>query len=327
MIDGPTLTSLLALFDKHCRDDDWREVLRLICSQIDEQFVGNIATHLIQMANVDEWDGQKLLPEWPLATECLVEARSLWKLDEIWESILLGIAAIIGKYHGMIHHRACAAAYPDDGFLWSIVSAIRTLSSRWVIDGALRQSVTARLASIHGIASTCAIELMDCLNNDRDQMNAIAQGNSRRDREAAIFLLAEKWADNETRVLFEKIVLSDDDPYAGSAALIAMSSKWVDSGTREFLERRGEDRHECVRRAALQAFVEKWPGELSSFGKILITEHLDGREPYLDSHQPIPPEHIERAAAKSEIAAADLDAQIASLNQHLGWDIRVGDRP
>ena len=78
---------------------------------------------------------------------------------------------------------------------------------------------------------------------------------------------------------------------------------------------------------ALQAFVEKWPGELSSFGKISITEHLDGREPYLDSHQPIPPEHIERAAAKSEIAAAYLDAQIASLNQHLGWDIRVGDRP
>ena len=34
-IDG-----LIALFDQHCRDDEWREVLRLICGQIDETFVG-----------------------------------------------------------------------------------------------------------------------------------------------------------------------------------------------------------------------------------------------------------------------------------------------
>ena len=36
-IDG-----LIALFDQHCRDDDWREVLRLICGQIDETFVGRV---------------------------------------------------------------------------------------------------------------------------------------------------------------------------------------------------------------------------------------------------------------------------------------------
>ena len=36
-IDG-----LIALFDEHCRQDEWREVLRLICGQIDEAFVGRI---------------------------------------------------------------------------------------------------------------------------------------------------------------------------------------------------------------------------------------------------------------------------------------------
>ena len=33
-----TIDELITLFDQHCRDDDWLEVLRLICGQIDEQF-------------------------------------------------------------------------------------------------------------------------------------------------------------------------------------------------------------------------------------------------------------------------------------------------
>ena len=59
----------------------------------------------------------------------------------------------------------------------------------------------------------------------------------------------------------------------------------------------------------------------------MIPKDLDGSGPYLDELQPIPPEHIEKAATKAGVAAADLDAEIASLNQHLGWDIRVGARP
>ncbi|HLQ44909.1 MAG TPA: hypothetical protein VK137_09290, partial [Planctomycetaceae bacterium] len=71
-----------------------------------------------------------------------------------------------------------------------------------------------------------------------------------------------------------------------------------------------------------------WPDESkSSFGKIVITRDLDGREPYLDPLQPIPRKHIEKAATKTGLAAAALEAQIASLNQHLGWDITVGARP
>ena len=42
----------------HCRDDDWREVLRLICGQIDEQFVGRIVEHLATRTDLEKWDGQ-----------------------------------------------------------------------------------------------------------------------------------------------------------------------------------------------------------------------------------------------------------------------------
>ena len=66
---------------------------------------------------------------------------------------------------------------------------------------------------------------------------------------------------------------------------------------------------------------------LSHFGRILSTKNLDGTGPYLDHLQPLSTEHIEEAAAEAGIAVGDLEAQIASLNQHLGWDIRVGARP
>ena len=41
-----SLEGLLEIYDSHCRDDDWQEVLRLICGQVDEQFAGMIIARL-----------------------------------------------------------------------------------------------------------------------------------------------------------------------------------------------------------------------------------------------------------------------------------------
>ena len=38
----------------------------------------------------------------------------------------------------------------------------------------------------------------------------------------------------------------------------------------------------------------------------------------------MPREHIEKAAAKAGIRPDDIDAQVASLSAHFGWDITVG---
>ena len=46
---------MIALFDEHCRQDEWREVLRLICGQIDETFVGKIVEHLATRTDLDKW--------------------------------------------------------------------------------------------------------------------------------------------------------------------------------------------------------------------------------------------------------------------------------
>ena len=68
---------LIALFDAHCRDDDWREVLRLICGQIDEQFVGRIVESLATRTDLEEWNRVTPLPELPLAVWCMSEVRQL----------------------------------------------------------------------------------------------------------------------------------------------------------------------------------------------------------------------------------------------------------
>ena len=70
-IDG-----LIALFDEHCRQDEWREVLRLICGQIDEAFVGRIVERLATRTDLEKWDGETPLPELPLAIGCLSEVRN-----------------------------------------------------------------------------------------------------------------------------------------------------------------------------------------------------------------------------------------------------------
>jgi len=79
---------LIALFDAHCRDDDWREVLRLICGQIDETFVGRIVEHLATRTDLEQWDGDTPLPELPLAIWCLGEVRNVSRLDSCGRILL-----------------------------------------------------------------------------------------------------------------------------------------------------------------------------------------------------------------------------------------------
>jgi len=62
----------------------------------------------------------------------------------------------------------------------------------------------------------------------------------------------------------------------------------------------------------------------SEFGRILPTRDLDGVGPYLDPLEPIPRKQIERAAANSGIRPDVIDAQVASLSAHLGWDVTLG---
>ena len=48
---------------------------------------------------------------------------------------------------------------------------------------------------------------------------------------------------------------------------------------------------------------------------------------HLDPLQPISRGHIQQAAKKTDIRPDDIDAQVASLSAHLGWDVTRGAKP
>ena len=176
-------------------------------------------------------------------------------------------------------------------------------------------------------------------------------------RRAALQALAAKWPDETTRALLAQRAVQDDNYGPRSAALQALAEKWPDEATRALLAQRAvQDDNDDPRSAALQALAAKWPDEAtrdllaqravqdpddqvavpafsalgrmhSQFGRILPTRDLDGVGPYLDPLQPISRDHIEQAATKTGIRPDDIDAQVASLSAHLGWDVTRRAKP
>ena len=178
-------------------------------------------------------------------------------------------------------------------------------------------------------------------------------------RNAALQVLAEKWPDETTRELLAQRAVKDDNEYPRSAALQALAENWPDETTRELLAQRAvKDDNEYPRSAALQALAENWPDEttrellaqravqesgrrrhevrpVAHAGQNALgvrphpadDETWTASEPYLDPLEPIPRDHIQGAAERAGIQRDDLDATVAAISAHFGWDITVGARP
>jgi hypothetical protein len=503
---------LIALFDAHCRDDDWREVLRLICGQIDEQFVGRIVEHLTSRNTIDEVHHLKKAPEIPLAIWCLSEVRnsasltragqrlfrvviqvfqknsiydeldqilaaarelgSMWPgvkwdddyendFDQLFELREEGAPVSTGCWPVFVAHvfddrlrvanlavcgnwsarssafEILAQKWPDETTRKLLAEravndeagicrgdALKALFSKWpdantrtLLEERVVQDklIEPRIVSINALAEAwpdentrslleehavrdedefgrqTAMKVLAETWRDETTWKLIAERADRDEdestRRAALQALAEKWPDETTRELLAQRAVQDDHEYPRSAAIQALAENWPDEATRELLVQRAvQDDHEYPRYAALQALVGKWPDETtrellaqravqdehwhpriaalgalakkwpdettremlaqlaiqgpdgkdrgehcsllgkmhSEFGRILPTRDLDGVEPYLDPLEPIPRDHIERAAEQVGIRPADIDAQVASLSAHFGWDITRG---
>jgi GTPase SAR1 family protein len=370
-IDG-----LIALFDQHCRDDEWREVLRLVCGQIDETFVVRIVGGLTTRTDLRTWDGRKPLPELPLAIWCLGEVRNASKFRETVDGILQACAIFFARSY----------EYSDSPTFGELIAAAREGDRVWprtseapVIERWSHEHLTvSQLYWPRFIA--CFVDSPDSIEkyfrDDRYTLHEAAirafseqwpneatrarltrsseQDKHETIRRAALEALAATWPDQTTRDLLAQRAVQDKDGSPRRAALQALAAKWPDQTTRDLLAQRAvQDGNEDTRSAALEALAEKWPDQTtrdllaqralevpdmsergaacsalskmhSGFGRILPTRDLDGIAPYLDPLEPIPRKHIEEAAAKAGIRPDDIDAQVASLSAHLGWDVTVG---
>jgi hypothetical protein len=174
----------------------------------------------------------------------------------------------------------------------------------------------------------------------------------------ALDLLAGKWPDETTRQLLAAQAVEDSHQFVRGQALDLLAGKWPDETTRGLLAARAvEDSDEFVRWQALDLLAGKWPDETtrqllaaraadgnlplynrlkhtlvlagmhSKFGRLLLASlvrPLGGVCSYSDALASIPREHIARAAERAGIKPDQIDAQVASLSEFLGWDITRG---
>ncbi|HEX3151355.1 MAG TPA: NACHT domain-containing protein [Gemmataceae bacterium] len=335
---------LIALFDRHCRDDEWREVLRLICGQIDEQFVGKLIEHLVARTDSVRLDGPTPLLELLLAIGCLSEVRTTVRLDDAGRSLTQRLLRIYIPGTG------------GQSFHEQLLASAREIGVRWPGAGSFGATVLDREGQVDETkwAAQYLVKFLACICPDRTVMERLATSDNLGLRVGAFEALAESWPDQTTRDALSMHAVQDHYAFTRSAALQALAEKWPDQTTRELLVKRAvQDKDNSTRRTALEALAEKWPDQItrdflsqrtfeapdksdrgaacstlgkihSEFGHILPTRDLDGRAPYLNPLEPIPRKHVESAAAKAGIRPEDIDTQLASLSAHLGWDITVG---
>lgn len=279
---------LLALFDLHCGDDDWREVLRLICGQIDEPFVGKIVARLAKRTNLDKWTGHTTLPEIPLAIWCLSEARNIARLEETGHMLLERVADTMRKVFnqelGDSLQRACEELGPRWPGKAAIHALVKTQPARFVLGSGPMQNYWPKLCAMLGAAREDLLHLASAtvgpVGGMEFQMGAIeaiaktwpddrsrpwieeqARGvRSLMNAEVALQALVEHWPDDRTRELLLQQVNSDRYQGVRSAALTLLADVWPDESARTLLSRCAEsDPSQRVRIAALTSLAGTWP--------------------------------------------------------------------
>jgi len=309
-----TESGLVALFDQHCCDDEWCEVLRLICGQIDEQFVGQIVDHLASRTDLEKWDGIGSLPEIPLAIYCMCECRNLSKLQSAGRMLMSRVIQCL--------------AHPDvrPSYLSALAVACQEIGPRWPGKEQLRACAISRARDLGIPGSYFWPYIVAAIEPDRDIIIALSRFGgtfftSSLAPIGALRILAETWPDQATRELLTQRAVQDEDTRSRSAALEALAKTWPDQATRELLTQRACEETDASERGKVCFLLGAMH---SGLGRILMTRDLDGLAPYLDPIKPIPRKHFQKAAAKVGIPRDHIDDQVASLSAHMGWDIMAG---
>ena len=248
---------MIKLFDEHCRDDEWREVLRLICGQIDEQFVGNIVEYLATRTDLEKWDRKTPLPELTLAIWCLSEVRNTNRIVKAGSKLLSNVIECFLQ-----------GSWSSNEFKMELAKASNELGTRWPGKSVFRFS-NQLPSSLDWNHCSYWPYFLATVFGQRDWIEQLANCQSYSARRASIGVLAKKWPDERTRKLVIKRVTHEEDPGARGNALKVLAKKWSDKNTRKFLaEYAINDNQPSIRIDMLQALAKKWPDETTR--KLLI---------------------------------------------------------
>ena len=244
---------LIALFDQHCRDDEWREVLRLICGQIDEQFVGHIVERLATRVELKNWDQEMPLLELSLAIWCLSEVRNPAKLEKVGALLMRQCISFLELSNMPINY-----------WFDAVIPAARDLGHRWPGKEEVYKYKHRESDQLRNYIEQPWVTLIAAVDSDREQMTGLTGSQEAFVSASAHWFLAEKWPDQISRDLLTKSVVRGNSEFIRCAAMQGLAEQWPDQTTRNLLSQRAvEDIDFKARSLAMSVLAEKWPDELT----------------------------------------------------------------
>lgn len=278
------IEDLIGIFDAHYADDAWREVLRLICGQIDEQFVGQIVEYLINKTDLYTWDKKSDLPEIILAIFCLGEARNSSKLVKTGEQLLKKIESLSISFsdYGIVFFDFIHRAFQEVGQSWPKLN-LPTELPNFSEKNSIIQFYWPQLLQSLGLAKQTLINFLESGSQNIRSGSLIALGafddqdpdifnllrktilgdTDQSVRNTALGQLAKKyWMHDEARALLQQCALEDTSRLMRRTALVQLAKQWSDDETRALLQQCTlKDTAESVRSIALEQLVEHWTDE------------------------------------------------------------------
>lgn len=258
-------SDILSTFKKHCRDDDWREILRLICSQSESMLINQIILSLVNLVNIDLLDASSPPPKEIVCTfECWSEARKVNGLQNTVSSLVCCITKIFKNNH-----------FPN--LINQIVDFSRHLSSQWLgicWDPLLEKELHWLYDKEIGVEEIEDIResakgwpyFAAYVFQDRDVVINLAIHSNYFTRKHALYALAEKWPDSSSRKFLEGYAVTAINSTDRHSAILVLCETWYDEGVYQFLRRRTiEEEHWSPRCLALSKLSIMFPNNSTRY--------------------------------------------------------------
>jgi hypothetical protein len=259
---------LIALFEERCRDDRWREVLRLICGQIDERFVGQILERLFARIDLHWWDGERPIPEIPLAIWCLSEVRNPGRLEQAGAQLLSIAATCFLQGYEL-----------PDAFVQDLKAAVRDLGPRWPGLSALDVADVLPGSVAYSRYSEWP-EYVHAVIGRREWIEQFSESDNAQLRYGALDLLAERWPDAALNLRLRRCAIEDSSWFVRRIALNILVRKWPDQVTRDIVEDRiAHEPDPAQRLEVLGVLAKTWRDEATHARLIAIATNDQEQRP------------------------------------------------
>jgi Domain of unknown function (DUF4062)/HEAT repeats/NACHT domain len=252
------------VYGAHWEDRNWHEVLRLICSMIDEKFTGEIINYLINNTNQPQPEEYDSRPPWniALAVQCLSELKNLGLVAEPAKQLL---EALCSLFDTRLQRRDTYDKFLQEQIAVSAEAIGPNWTNRTILAGWLRKYQSFNTSWNYADAFGKFIGTIGAgLNEVQQVILEYARHHDGELRFLATYTLPRGWqADPHTLLLLQDCVVNDEQSFVRRAAVSAIVEHYRgDPQTLVLLRKWAINApHNDVRRAAVSAIVEHYRGD------------------------------------------------------------------